>query len=101
VPKRFCLLDVAASSHTRVVGTTMTCTARVLAFDNLGDESSPDVREAPSPANTMVKLMFPLPSVSGELFHFSFAIFHEGPDNFFCRLYPACTLARFAVGEPR
>jgi hypothetical protein len=27
-------------------------------------------------------------------------IFVVGPDNFFCSSYPACTLARFAAGEP-
>jgi hypothetical protein len=46
VSKKFSLLDVAASSHARTMGATATRTARVPAFDNLGDDLSPDVREA-------------------------------------------------------
>jgi hypothetical protein len=54
VSKKFCLLDAPSSSHgprdsglaTTKVGER---TARVVAFDNLGDDSSPDVRETPMP----------------------------------------------------
>jgi hypothetical protein len=38
--------------------------------------------------------------VSGEFLRFGFTIFTVGPDNFFCRSYPSCTLAKFATGEP-
>jgi hypothetical protein len=38
VSKKFCLLDVAASSHARAAGATMTHTSRVPAFDNLGND---------------------------------------------------------------
>jgi hypothetical protein len=55
VSKKFHLLDVAASSHAHAMGTAVTHTARVSAFNNLGDDSSPDVREAPSLGRTMEK----------------------------------------------
>jgi hypothetical protein len=55
VSKKFCLLDVAASSQAHTAGATMNCTARVPTFDNLGDDSSLDVHEAPSPGTTMEK----------------------------------------------
>jgi hypothetical protein len=47
VSKKFCLLDVAASSHARAVSATATNIARVPAFDNLGNDSLPDVRKTP------------------------------------------------------
>jgi hypothetical protein len=99
--KKFHLLDVLASSHVHVIGTTMTRTARVPAFDNLGNGSSSDVHEALSPGKTMEKLVSPPPLVSGEFLYFSFRIFAAGPNNFFCRSYPACSLTRVAAGEPR
>jgi hypothetical protein len=101
VSKKFHLLDVAALSHAHAAGATVTHTARVPAFNDLDDDSSPDVHEAPSPGKTMDKLVSPLPSVSAEYLHLSFTIFVTSPNNFFCSSYPACTLARFAVGEPR
>jgi hypothetical protein len=101
VSKKFCLLHVAASFHARTAGTTVTCTARVLAFDSLGDDSSSDVHEAPSPRRMMEKLVSPSPSLFGEFLRFGFVIFTLGPDNFFCRSYPSCALTRFATREPR
>jgi hypothetical protein len=75
VSKKFHLLDVAVSSHgPHIAGTTATHTARVLAFHNLGDDSSPDVRKTPSPKNTVEKHASPLPLVSGEFLRFSFAL---------------------------
>jgi hypothetical protein len=52
VSKKICLLDVPASSHeVRNKGPTTAyggeCIAHVVAFDNLGDDSSPDVRKTP------------------------------------------------------
>jgi hypothetical protein len=101
VSKMFRLLDVAASSHFRTVGTAMTHTARVSTFYNLSYDSSPDVHEAPSQEKTMEKLLSLPPSMSGEFLRFSFAIFTVGPDNFFCRSYPACAHTRFPAGETR
>jgi hypothetical protein len=101
VSKKFCLLDVAASSHTRAAGTVATRTALVLAFNNLDDDSSPDVHVPPSPGKTMEQPGSPPPSVSSEFLRFSFVIFTAGPDNFFCRSYPTRVLTRFVVGEPR
>jgi hypothetical protein len=102
VSKKFHLLDVAASSHElHAVGTIMTRTARVLAFDNLDDDSSSDVCKTPSSGKTIEKRVSTPHSVSGEFLHFSFMIFTACPDNFFCRSYPACTLARFAARESR
>jgi hypothetical protein len=52
VSKKFRLLDVAALSHEHhAMGATMTHTARVLAFDNHGDDSLPDVRKTPPQKN--------------------------------------------------
>jgi hypothetical protein len=99
--KKFLLLDIAASSHAHTAVAAMTHIARSPAFDNLGDDSSSDVREAPSLERAMEKPISPPPSMSGELLCFGFAIFTMGPDNFFCRSYPSCTHARFAAGEPR
>jgi hypothetical protein len=97
VSKKFCLLDVVASSHAHAVGTTVTHTAQVPAFNNLGDDLSPDVCKTPSLEWTTEKRVSPSPSVSGELLLFSFMIFTVGPDNWFCRSSPACSLARFAI----
>jgi hypothetical protein len=80
---------------------TVTHTVWVPAFDNLGNDSSPDVREAPSSTRMMEKPVSLPHLVSGEFLRFGFTIFTVGPDNFFCRSYPSCTIARFAVGEPR
>jgi hypothetical protein len=54
VSKQFCLLDAPSSSHSlRDGGPAVTKvserTAHVVAFDNLGDDSSSDVRETPLP----------------------------------------------------
>jgi hypothetical protein len=53
VSKKVCLFDVAALSHgvhTVVLGVThVERTSRVPAFDNLGDDSSPDVHDIPPP----------------------------------------------------
>jgi hypothetical protein len=98
VSKKFFLLDVAASSLARTVGTTPTHTARVPAFDNLGINSSPDVREAPSPRKTIEKPVSPPPLVSGEFLRFSFTIFTVGPDEFFLQTLPdlrPCQICRW------
>jgi hypothetical protein len=57
VSKKFYLLDVPASSRgPRDDGLATTkvseCAARVVDFDNLGDNSSPDARETPLPERT-------------------------------------------------
>jgi hypothetical protein len=102
VSKKFHLLDLATSFHEPCsTGAATTRIARVSAFDNLDDDSSPDVRKAPSPGKTIEKRVSPPPSVSGEFLRFSFTIFPMGPDNFFCRSYPACALARVTAGESR
>jgi hypothetical protein len=65
----FCLLDVAAPSHgLHTAGLAMTHVehaARVLAFNILCDDSSPDVRKTPSPKKVGEKCASPLPSASG------------------------------------
>jgi hypothetical protein len=83
VSRKFLLLDVATSSHTHTARAAITHTAQVPAFDNLGDDSSPDVRDAPSPGKTMEKPASPLPSVSSEFLCFSSTIFTMGPHDFF------------------
>jgi hypothetical protein len=75
ISKKFHLLDVAASSHGfHAMGITATHAARVLAFNNLGDDSSLDVRKTPSPAKAVEKCASPPPSVSSEFLRFSFAL---------------------------
>jgi hypothetical protein len=75
VSKQFHLLDVAALSYgPHAMGTTMTCAARVSTFDNLGVDSSPDVRNTPSPEKTREKRASPTPLVSGEFLCFSFIL---------------------------
>jgi hypothetical protein len=75
VSKKFCPLDVVASSHgLHAMGVAATHAARVLAFNNLGDDSSLDVRKTPSPVKMVERRVSPLPSVSGEFLHFSFAL---------------------------
>jgi hypothetical protein len=54
VSKFFCLLDAPSSSHgphDEALAMTKVgeCAARVVAFDNLGDDSSPNVHETPLP----------------------------------------------------
>jgi hypothetical protein len=83
VSKKFCLLDVAASSQARATGVVMTCTGWVPAYDNLSDDSSPDACDAPSPGATMEKYVSLLPSASSEFLHFSFTILTVGLDGFF------------------
>jgi hypothetical protein len=61
VSKNFFLLDVPTPSHgPREEGLAMThaveLAAHVAAFDNLGDDSSPDVHWAPSPKGTREKM---------------------------------------------
>jgi hypothetical protein len=61
VSKKICLLDAPSSSHDpHDRGLTATkagkCTARVVAFDNLGDDSSPDVHGAPLPSREQRKV---------------------------------------------
>jgi hypothetical protein len=101
VSKKFRMLDVVTSSQARVAGIVTTHTARVPAFNNLGDESSSDVHEAPSPGATMEKPASPPPSASGEFLRFSFVILTVDLDDFLCRPYPACAFAGFSTGELR
>jgi hypothetical protein len=83
VSKKFHLLDVAALSQVRATGVVTTHTAQVPAFNNLNDDSSPDVREAPSPGATMEKVASQPPSAYGEFLRFSFVILFVGLDDFF------------------
>jgi hypothetical protein len=69
ISKFFCLLDVPAPSHGKHdEGHTMThvneCTACVVAFNNLSDDSSSDVRKTPLPKRTGEKCHAPPPSTS-------------------------------------
>jgi hypothetical protein len=64
----FCLLDATAPSHgLRGVGLTTVHVGeratRVAAFDNLGDDCSPDFRRTPSLKKAMEKSVAPLPSM--------------------------------------
>jgi hypothetical protein len=72
VSKKFCLLDVAAPSRRPLTGgATMTRierAARVPAFENLGDDSSPNVCKTPSPKRIAERRASPLPSMSDEFF---------------------------------
>jgi hypothetical protein len=75
ISKKFCLLDVAASSQgLHAEGITITYAARVPAFNNLGDDSTRDVRKTPSPVRTVERHASPPPSVSGKFLHFSFTL---------------------------
>jgi hypothetical protein len=79
VSKKFFLLGVAALSQ-RLLARGLTVVrvgrpARVLALDNLGDDSSPDVHKAPSPERTAEKFVSPPPSMAGEFLLFSFTLF--------------------------
>jgi hypothetical protein len=79
VSKTICLLDAVVPSlklPTRNIAMThVGRVARVPAFDNLGDDSSPDVHKTPSPKRNMEKRMCPLPSTSGEFLLFKFHLF--------------------------
>jgi hypothetical protein len=68
--KKFCLLDVVAPSHgVHSAGLTVArageSAARVAAFDNLGNDSSPDAHRSPSLKRVVEKCAAPLPSMSG------------------------------------
>jgi hypothetical protein len=68
--KKFCLLDVTAPSHgVRGAGLIVPHAgehvARVAAFNNFGDDSSPDARWTPSPKGAVEKNVAPLLSMSG------------------------------------
>jgi hypothetical protein len=80
--KKFRLLDVVASSQARATGISTTHTTQVLAFNNLDDDSSPNVLEAPSPRAAMEKHASPPPSAFGEFLRFNFAIVTMGLDDF-------------------
>jgi hypothetical protein len=59
------------------MGLTMTrveCASRVSAFDNLCNDSSPDIRETPLPKRVGAKRAYPPPSVSSEFLFCSFAL---------------------------
>jgi hypothetical protein len=91
VSKKFRLLDVVASSHElHATDVATTHTARVPTFDNLSDDSLPDVRETPLSEKMIEKRTSPPPSISGEFLCFSFALFTMGPDDCFFRSCSAC-----------
>jgi hypothetical protein len=74
-----CLLYVTAPSHGFCgVGFAMArageSTARVAAFDNLGDDSSPDARQTPSPKIAVEKGVVSLPLMPGYFLCCSFAL---------------------------
>jgi hypothetical protein len=75
VSKKFHLLDVAALSYGfHAMGVAVTHIARVPTFDNLGDDSSPDVHGTPAPKRTEEKHAFsPSPASDGFL-HLSFIL---------------------------
>jgi hypothetical protein len=99
VSKKFHLIDVAAPSHRpHAAGATTTHTARVLAFDNLDDDSSPDVHKTSSQEKTVEKHASPSPSISGEVLHFSFALLPRALITAL-QIQPVCALAGFAIGE--
>jgi hypothetical protein len=54
--------------------THVRCTAQVPTFNNIGNDSSPDVCESPSPKKTGEKCSFPPPQASGKFLRFSFAL---------------------------
>jgi hypothetical protein len=61
-----CLLDASSSSHGPCSGCPTATkasehTARVLAFNNLGDDSSPDVHETPLPQESKEERLPPPP----------------------------------------
>jgi hypothetical protein len=99
VSKKFHLLDVATLSQGHAEGVTMTRTAQLPAFDNLDDDSSPDVLEAPSPGATMEKAASSLPLAPGEFLRFSFTILIMVLMASFCRPCPVCAFAGFSAGE--
>jgi hypothetical protein len=66
VSKKLCLLDAPSSSHGHRSGGAAIAkgsewTTRILAFDNLGDDSSPNVREAALPQENKEHLSPPPP----------------------------------------
>jgi hypothetical protein len=70
VSKKCCLSDAPGPSHgSRDEGRTMTNNtehvARVAAFNNLGDDSSPDICGVPSPKETEEMAPPPLPFIPG------------------------------------
>jgi hypothetical protein len=78
VSKMFHLLDVAASSYGfHAVGVTVTHIARVPAFNNLSDDTSPNDHGTPPPKRTKEKHAFLLPPVSGEFLHLSFILLRQ------------------------
>jgi hypothetical protein len=84
VSKIFCLLDAAGSSHRpHAMGILATRAARVPTFDNLGDNSSLDVCQTPSPIRMIERLASLPPSVPGELLCFSLGFVTTGADSCF------------------
>jgi hypothetical protein len=80
VSKIFCLLDTAGSSHgPHAAAITATHTAHVPAFNNLSDDSSPDVCWTPSHVRTIERRASPPPSVSSEFLCFSLTFCYHGP----------------------
>jgi hypothetical protein len=80
--KKFRLLDVAASSHRpRTMGVATSRAARVPTFDNLDDDSSPEVCKTPSPKQTIQEHTSLPPLVSSKFLRFSFTLVTAGTDN--------------------
>jgi hypothetical protein len=78
----FCLLDVPASSdgvHDEGPGMAYGCerAAHMMAFDNLGDDSLPDVHKIPSPKGAGEKRPAPPPSISAWFLCCIFALFQQ------------------------
>jgi hypothetical protein len=82
VSKFFCLLDVPASTHEiRDKGPAVAyggeCVAHVMAFDNLGDDSLPDICRTPTPRRTGETHPAPPPSLSGWILRCIFTLFWQ------------------------
>jgi hypothetical protein len=84
VSKKSRLLDAMGSSHRpHTMGVAATHAAQVSTLDNLGDDSSPDVRRTPSPVQTIERRASPPPSVSGEFLCFGLTFVTAGPNSCF------------------
>jgi hypothetical protein len=85
VSKKFCLLDLPAPSHGHHnEGRSMThmskCSTRVVAFNNLGEDLSLEVRKTSSPTRARGKRPVP-PSTSGQFFCYGFALLPWGSND--------------------
>jgi hypothetical protein len=100
VSKKFRLLDATGLSHRpHAMGVTTTHAARVPAFDNLGDDSSPDVRQTHSPIWTIERCASPPPSMSGEFLCFSLAFVTTGAYSYFTGVVRPPPSLDFSLGD--